>query len=153
MVRREFSSKGHLMIDFVSRKNRLLSSTVVVLSVLSVVFVGCGKSDPTGTVHGNVTLNGEPYSDAAVAFTSLDTGRGGIAQIQDDGSFRIETPLLVGTYKVYLEPKALEVEETAQPQPIRMSDEIPAKYWDESSSDISIEVVEGDNEVTVPLTQ
>jgi hypothetical protein len=101
-------------------------------------------------VHGKVLLNDAPYSDASVVFTCLDTGRGGVAPIQADGTFRIATPLPIGTYKVYLEPKAIE-DEGEQPTPVYMSDEIPAKYQNETSSDISIEVVEGDNDVTVPL--
>ncbi len=138
------------MSDVPSRKKSLTWCAIVVTGVLCLVCGGCGKSEPTGTVQGNVTWNDAPYADASVVFTSLDTGRGGVAPIQSDGTFRIETPLPVGTYKVYLEPKALE-EEMGQPQPIAMGGEVPAKYWDEASSDISIEVKEGENDVTVPL--
>ena len=136
-----------------SKRKCLPWYALVVTGVLCLVCVGCGKSEPMGTVQGKVLLNDAPYSDAAVVFTSLDTGRGGVAQIEADGTFRIETPLPIGTYKVYLEPK-FEEEETAQPKPVAINDEVPAKYWDEFSSDISIEVGEGENnDVTVQLSK
>ena len=132
------------------RRRNLYCHASCLVALVLLVCAGCGKSEPMGTVQGKVLLNDTPYSNAAVVFTSLDTGRGGVATIQDDGTFRIETPLLVGTYKVYLEPKAIE-EETERPQPTSEDRNVPAKYWDEYSSDISIDIVEGENEVTVTL--
>ena len=138
------------MIDFVSKMKRLPWLVVVVASLLSVVFVGCSKSTPAGTVQGKVILNDAPYANAAVVFLSLETGQAGSADIQSDGTFRIETPLPVGTYTVYLAPKAGEDTEE-EPKPEILDEAVPDKYWNESSSDIEIEISEGDNDVTVPL--
>jgi hypothetical protein len=138
------------MSNLTSKIKRRSWYALFVTGALCFACVGCGKSEPMGTVKGKVLLNDVPYANAAVAFTSLDTGRGGVAQIEPDGTFRIETPLLIGTYKVYLEPKFVE-EEGHQPRPTSDDSAVPTKYWDESSSDISIDVKEGENDVTVPL--
>ncbi len=144
------------MINFVSKIIRSPWALVAAASLLSVVLVGCGgTSTPEGTVQGKVTLNGAPYTntEVAVVFLSLDSGQAGSADIQSDGTFRIETPLPVGTYTVLLGPKVGE--DTAEaPTPETNDQAVPEKYWNEASSDISIEVVEGKNEdVTIELNE
>jgi hypothetical protein len=139
------------MIDFVSKMKRLPRLAVVAASLLTVAFAGCSESTPVGTVQGKVMLNDAPYADAMVVFLCLETGQAGSADIQSDGTFRIENPLPVGTYTVYLAPKATE-DTGEKPIPVALDRTVPAKYWNEASSDISIEVVEGENEdVTIPL--
>ncbi|MBC8873920.1 MAG: carboxypeptidase regulatory-like domain-containing protein [Planctomycetes bacterium] len=138
------------MIDFVSKMKGLPWLVVVAASLSSVVFVGCGKSTPEGTVQGKVTLDDAPYADATVVFLSLETGQAGSADIQSDGTFRVEAPLPVGTYVVYLAPKADE-DMGEQPKPETIDQTVPDKYWDEGASDIKIEIHEGENDVPVPL--
>lgn len=145
------------MFGFVSKMKRVRLRTVLVISVLGVVFAGCGKSEPVGTVRGKVTLNDQPYTGASIMFLSLDTGQGGTAEIQPDGTFRIQTPLPVGSYTAFLEPKSIAPESldpTAPGFEAKLSEtdpSVPEKYWNEATSDITIQVTEGENEVTVPL--
>ena len=118
--------------------------------LLIVVMVGCDKGPPTGTLKGNVTLDGEPYTGSALII--IDAGQGASVNIQEDGTFEVEDPLLVGTYKVYLAPPiedlmAEEAKPTAMPLDVR----VPAKYKNESSTDIEINVVEGENDVLIDL--
>lgn len=125
---------------------------VQALGLVSLVFVlaGCGESTPMGTVKGKVTLDGEPYSDAAVVFMSMQTGQGGSTDIESDGTFALKDPLPVGTYTVYLAPKAAD-NKSEKATPVKMdTSTVPEKYWSEMS-DITIEVKKGPNEVTVPL--
>lgn len=146
------------MSMFSSKTKRLPSWAVFAVSLLGVVIIGCGKSASTGTVQGKVLLNGAPYSGASVVFISLETGQGGTAEIQSDGTFRIETPIPVGSYTVYLEPKA-GASEPADPSVAgfestvsEVDESVPAKYWSEATSGISVDVVEGKNdEVTIKL--
>ena len=134
------------------KKNRAWSWACIFACLLSALLVGCGQSTPTGTVKGKVTLDGQPYSDAAVAFISLDTGQAGVAQVNPDGTFQLETPLPVGNYKVYLEPPATDAQASAeQPTPVAMDKTVPEKYWNEASTDISVDITEGENDVTVEL--
>jgi hypothetical protein len=130
---------------------RSLSRSGLLFVLLLVLAAGCGKSKPVGTVEGAVTLNGTPYSGAAVIFLSLTTGQGGTADIQADGTFKITDPLPVDTYQVYLAPKLGEP--TGQAQPVRIDQSVPDKYWNEASTDISIDVAEGKNTVEVKLAK
>jgi hypothetical protein len=128
---------------------RSLSRSGLLFMLLLVLAAGCGKSKPVGTVEGTVTLNGTPYSEAAVIFLSLTTGQGGTADIQADGKFKIIDPLPVDTYRVYLAPKLAAP--TGQAQPVRIDQSVPDKYWNEAATDISIDVAEGENTVEVKL--
>ena len=114
--------------------------------------IGCGSSEPVGTVTGKVLFNNEPYSEASVVFMCLETGQAGLGEVQSDGTFTLAASLPVGTYKVYLEPSGIEAE-SEQPTPMAMGGEVPAKYWNEASTDISIDIKEGENEVIVPLVK
>ncbi len=122
---------------------------MLTIALVAMLVAGCGKADPVGTVEGTVTLNGEPYSDAAVIFLSMATGQGGTADIGPGGSFKIANPLPVGTYTVYLAPKLGEP--TGEAQPVTIDQSVPDKYWNEAASDISIDVSEGPNSVQVQL--
>ena len=129
--------------------NRRLSRSGLLVVLMFVLVIGCGKSEPVGTVQGTVTFDGTPYTNAAVIFLSLTTGQGGTADIQSDGTFKITTPLPVDTYRVYLAPKLGEA--TGEAQPVRIDQSIPDKYWNEAATDISIDVAEGSNTVEVQL--
>ena len=129
--------------------NRRLSRSGLLVVLMFVLVIGCGKSEPVGTVQGTVTFDGTPYTNAAVIFLSLTTGQGGTADIQSDGTFKITTPLPVDTYRVYLAPKLGEA--TGEAQPVRIDQSIPDKYWNEAATDISIDVAEGSNTVEVRL--
>jgi len=110
---------------------------------------GCGKSIPSGTVKGKVTLDDEPYSNAAVVLLGVDSGQAGSADIQSDGTFSISEPLPVGKYTVYLAPKA-GGSDSEEPVPVTTDSAIPDKYWSEMS-DIRVDVAEGPNDIAVPL--
>jgi hypothetical protein len=120
---------------------------LLLVCLCSLPFLGCKKTAPTGTVQGTVLFNGTPYSNAAVVFLSMQTGQGGSVDIGTDGKFQLKAPLPVGTYKVYLAPKVGEP--TDQPKPVSIDATVPEKYWNEASTDVSIEVKAGPNDVKV----
>jgi hypothetical protein len=140
------------MFGSASKLKRLPPWAVLAVTLLSIAIVGCGSSAPTGTVAGKVTLDGAPYSGASVVFIDLETGQGGAAEIQSDGTFRIDTPMPVGSYKVYLEPKAGASAPVDPSVPgfessvSEVDQSVPAKYWSEADSDIKVEVAEGAND-------
>ena len=158
--------EGYLMRDSRSKVKRFSQRLAVLASLLGVLLVGCrDEAVPTGTVRGKVLLDDSPYTDAAVVFLSPETGAAASADIQPDGTFRIETPLKVGSYTVFLAPK-LGAAEKGKEQPassdeplpemeqsVPIDESVPDKYWNEATSDISIQVVEGENDVTVPLSK
>jgi hypothetical protein len=141
------------MTGFLWKMKRLPWRALVLVSLWSIVLVGCGESVPTGTVQGKVLLNDAPYADAAVVFLSPKTGNGGTADIQAGGTFRLKEPLEVGSYKVYLMAKAGSQEGAEGPTPVTIDESVPDKYWNEATTDITIEVTEGENNVTVTLSK
>ena len=136
-----------------SKTKSLQWFAAILMATVFCTCIGCGgSSEPVGTVTGKVLLNDEPYSDASVVFMCLETGQTGLGEVQSDGTFTLAASLPVGTYKVYLEPAGSDME-SEQPTPMAMGGEVPAKYWNEASTDISIDIKEGENEVTVPLVE
>lgn len=116
--------------------------------------VGCSSGEPpkpTGTVSGAVTLDGKPYSDAAVVFFSMQTGQAASANIGEDGKYRILNPLWTGTYQVYLAPKLEENLEMQEAKPVYMDEALPEKYNNETTTDIVCSLVEGENTFAVEL--
>ncbi len=131
----------------------------LILSWALLPLAGCNSTAvPTGTVAGKVTLGDEPYTGAAVVFFNTETGQGGTANIQSDGTFKIGEPIPTGKYVVYL---ALEISEPEPTNPggsevegsvsMTPDEDVPAKYWNEADSDIIHEITEGSNNVTVEL--
>jgi type IV pilus biogenesis protein CpaD/CtpE len=101
---------------------RLPLLQVVLACLVTVLFVGCGKTDPTGTVKGKVTLDDAPYTgDGSVVFMSTETSD------SEDGM--------------------------EEPSEEKIDKSLPAKYRGETSTDIKIDITEGDNDVTVPLVK
>lgn len=112
---------------------------------------GCNKPAPAGKVKGKVLLNDKPYSEAAVSFMDLQSGQAGSADIQPDGTFQLTTPLRPGKYTVFLSPKVVTADTTEAPKPISTDRTVPEKYWSETTSGITVEIKEGDNDVPVTL--
>lgn len=122
--------------------------------VLGLLFVsvGCDSGPQTGTLTGTVNFNGQPYEDAAVMFIDMQSGQAAGTDIQPGGQFTIADPMPLGTYNVYLAPKSVP-DEIEQPQAVMMDKTVPPKYWDESTTDITVTVSEGANTATIELVQ
>lgn len=126
-------------------------SLIPFVTLAACLTVGCsGEHIPTGTVTGTVQLDGKPYSDADVIFLSLDSGKGATGAVQADGSFTLSDPIPVGIYQIFLAPKA-PPEGQDEPTPVKIDQSVPDKYWNESSTDLSTQITEGENTVLVEL--
>jgi hypothetical protein len=135
--------------DKVSKSSRLFLGLTLGLLVFT---SGCAQGDPVGTVKGTASVKGKPYKNAAVMFVSIESGHGSGGDLQADGSFQLADPLPVGSYTVYFAPKSIAVEDaTAAPVPIHMDKSVPEKYWNESSSDIKVDVKAGENIVPIEV--
>ena len=138
------------MSKFAFGPPRFRARLLFAMCLCSAIFAGCGPAQkPVGTVKGSVTLDGQPYADAAIVFMSLKSGQAASVDIQPGGMFQLPAPLPVDSYTVYLAPKAPV--ESDQPKPITIDKSVPEKYWSEASSDVKIEVQEGENDVRVEL--
>jgi hypothetical protein len=126
-----------------------MRSVQFVVWLLLVGLAGCG-SNPTGTVTGSVSLNGQPLEKAYISFASQD-GQGGTAGSEVlQGSYRIDG-LQPGKYVVHVAgqptgpiimPGAPEAQRKLSDQEIQaMMDPLPP---DAQGNDQTIEVKAGE---------
>lgn len=79
--------------------------------------VGCGEPSPFSEVTGTVTLDGQPVSDATVAFRPSGGGRSAYGVTKADGTYELSTlkpgdGALPGTHKVTI--RAVDIEKDAE---------------------------------------
>lgn len=131
--------------------------TVLVVITLSTTIIGCGgggndatRFGKTGKVKGKVTFSGNAVKDARVQFSSKETGAAVVGEVVG-GEFVISDPVPVGNYKVaVMTPLEAAPEAGVAYQPKEYPD-IPLKYRDEFNTDLTAEVKEGENEVTLEM--
>lgn len=133
-----------------------LRSTHLALLALVACTVGCGGGPETGSVKGTVTLGEDPFTDASLVLVSSESGQGASAELGPDGSFQLANELPVGTYTVYLTPKVDEEEmmkrmQEGKPPTSSKDNTVPKKYQNEVSSDLTVTVEPGENEVTLRM--
>jgi len=84
------------------------SWTWILLVLLTLFVVGCGKSDPPlGTLTGVVTSNDVPVDDCRVRLYHPDTRRYSGAKVDSEGKFSIGK-LTLGNYQVSVTQKPPE---------------------------------------------
>lgn len=128
---------------------------------LLVVFlcVGCLRNNPkfekTVPIRGTVVLaNGAPLAGGRITFHPKDLTKGDAwGMIGKDGRFELGTyakddGAMVGTYTVTVEP--IVFDQNGNPQPNR-SLRIPSKYTKTESSDLTVEVKDGDENMKLVL--
>jgi len=114
------------------------------LAVLQLL-AGCAKEPPTGTVTGEVTLDGQPLKDGRIQFTPLDgqSQPGGATIV--DGQFTAKVPVakmkveingnkVIGKKKAYDTPESPWMDEVVEL--------VPPKY--NINSELTLDVQPGD---------
>lgn len=152
-------------------KRAYVAATILVVMLVS--FVGCnkGKSGPTGTISGKLTLNGQaPPAETQIQFISNEGASG--ATVAADGSFTL-MGVYVGSYKVMvtpgagsdgggaMDPEAAMKMVAGEGGEGKASNEaafdgtgsIPAKYTDIATSGISFDVKEGNNDFVLDMKE
>jgi hypothetical protein len=162
MFRRPYSLLGWLApvpsgaSNAVLNRRRKAATCLMCCLLLTCALVGCGGS-ATGTAEGKVLLNNAPFTEASLVFLSMETGQGVTAAIAADGSYRTEGDLPVGAYTVFLAPKSQEHVPT-DPTALGVEGAMwstgasaPPKYWNEATSDITVQIESGANEIDVRM--
>lgn len=142
------SSGGHAESQnywAIARRQLLCGMVTLFMAVLG----GCSSESknevgPTGTVTGLVTLKGTALSKGRINFTNTKGQAGGSGALGEGGAYKIDEPLPVGEYDVFLSfefsPDALKDGGIAD-----LLKEIPKKYRSAKTSKLSASVKEGDN--------
>ena len=123
------------------------SWTWILLVLLTLFVVGCGKSDPPlGTLTGVVTSNDVPVDDCRVRLYHPDTRRYSGAKVDSEGKFSIGK-LTLGNYQVSV----------TQKPPTTMKNDpfdkrIPGKYRKAKTSGFEVVIVEGDNQLDLKMS-
>lgn len=121
------------------------------MSLTCLLSIGCDAEQRTSTVVGRVTLDDQPLSSGSILLLS-DLGDSGGAEVQSDGTFTLACN--PGTYHVAVMPVAVKAGVDGLPvDPTQAGNavEIPKMYQDVGSSEITVEVTEGENTLDVPL--
>jgi hypothetical protein len=106
---------------------------------------GCGsQSKPAAMVTGAVTLNGEPFNGASVHFYNPEIG-GAAFNLNDNGYFSSQQPIVVAEYMVALDRPGPDTGETPADTawPEDRSGDIPAMYRSSSKSGLIARVSTG----------
>lgn len=119
-------------------------------ALILAVAAGCGGSGtvdvPTGEVAGTVTYGGTPVTRGFVNLASRETGKAYTLPIGEEGQFKSDAPVVVGPYTVFITPPEGEAPSVDNPSPAPPDPKnIPQKYRSEQTSDLELEVKEGEN--------
>ena len=119
----------------------------VLLGLLACVswYAGCGAKDqPTGSVVGKVTYNGQPLTTGVVTFINEKAGSGASGEIDSSGAYRI-TSLRTGEYRVAIHRQPPPMLEGPRQGTGAWKLDIPEKYQAHRTSGLTATVKEGKN--------
>ncbi len=124
---------------------------IVLTGSLLALLAGCGGgvTRKTGQVAGKIELDGEPLSRMQVLFEDSQNGFRASAQVED-GNYQFESPLVVGTYQVALQPPPAPPP-AAGPPPKSEKPSVPKQYLTTANSGLTAEVQEGTNQLDFQL--
>jgi hypothetical protein len=130
---------------------RVRTAAVLALAI-AVVQAGCDRGPAFGTIHGEVTLDGQPVKDGRITFTPLDgqTSTGGAPIV--DGKFKADVPVAkmkvaINGNKVIGKRKAYDTPES--PWEDDVAELLPAKYH--VNSELTLDVKRGVQDVKYEL--
>lgn len=79
------------LAEHVMRHNQLNPWKLICFLGLLALVIGCSGDDRVATVHGTVTLDGAPVSDASVTFMPKEGGRPAFGITEADGTYTLTT--------------------------------------------------------------
>ncbi len=139
--------------------SRIRSSAATVAFCLTLLsLAGCsGGSEERefATVSGTITVAGQPLKSGRVNFHSDVVGAGAVADLDEDGMYKIDGELPVGPYAVYLTGQELTGQTNDQgvfqPLTIVPLEGVDEKYQAATSTDLTADLKVGRNTVDFAL--
>ncbi len=123
---------------------------------MAVFTSGCGPKVVLGKVHGQVRFQGQPITAGIVGFSNDASGVHMTANLDTEGRYQVSMAkgfgLPPGQYRVAVYPFVadLPVGSTARPEP-REFPNIPSKYRQPTTSQLTLTVHEGDNPFDIDM--
>lgn len=128
-----------------------------IVGAMLAVGAGCG-GPAKGQVSGKVTFRGQPVTEGKVTFLPQGPGNPAEADLQSDGSYRVETidgGLIVGDYLVLINPPVILVDTDpgkSPPSPMEKPvKNIPPRYRNQGTP-LKVTVEPGPNTFNFDLT-
>jgi hypothetical protein len=117
------------------------------LLVALALAAGCKSEKQTASsVTGTVKYNGKPQTVGSVNFLSA-TGSGGQAALDENGGFKMDTPLDAGEYKVYLAaPVPGQLAPGTKPAAPAAKFNVSGKFLQPESSGVKVTLKPGPND-------
>jgi len=131
---------------------------LILVLLLGLMLSGCQKEDrygPRGRVTGKVTYEGQPVSEGAVSFFNAESSITTSGKLEADGSYTLmfagsqDVPL--GKYIVTVHPPSVSHEPGEAPPPQKEYPDIPFKYRERQTTDLTAEVEAKDQEFDFEL--
>ncbi len=114
----------------------------------------CAKPiPPAGEVSGKVTFKNVPVVEGIVSFTSAGTGSGSEGEVKN-GDYKLTSTLPPGEYKVAVMPIVVRQQDGGKGPEVGMdkpAPDIPGKYRVVGTTDLTVTVKEGKNELNFDL--
>lgn len=116
------------------------AASLVTLALVLASATGCSSPkedvpEATAQASGSVAIDGKAVKSGTVGFFALSSGASGQAPVDKAGNFQLESPLAPGEYTVYLSGAS----------------NVPEKFTSETSSDYTVTLTEGDNDLKIDL--
>lgn len=129
---------------------KAIHTTALAVSAACLFALGCGSAEPTGSVSGTVTLDGQPLAAGEVTLSS-PKGFAASAEVKS-GSFTFDGEVPLGKYTFTVGPPPLTEAPGEGGDSAKLeSANIPDGYSDETQSDLVHEITEGDNTVKLEM--
>jgi hypothetical protein len=127
------------------------SLVAALLPVVAIVSSGCDASKPpAGTVAGTVSYNGSAVIAGTVNFIS-PTGSAAQGNIDESGTYKVDSPLQAGEYKVYVSPPLPTPGPPGKRAAAPPKFVVPQKYRDPATTPAKAVVKAGTNEIPIEL--
>ena len=123
----------------------------LLLGLASLSIAGCERGEELGKIRGRVTFQGAPVTEGLVVFSNAQKGIFMTAVLNVDGSYVVTSArgrgLPLGQYRVFVTPPIDEPKlgPNFEPPPIKPFPNIPQRYRDVKTSELTLEVKQGEN--------
>jgi hypothetical protein len=139
-----------------ARKSRRPAALWLVVAVALAVGQGCQRGPVLGKVHGQVTFQKQPIESGIVGFKNLQTGLHMTANVDAEGRYEVSMAkgrgLPPGNYEVAVYPFVADLPVGSKARPVvREFPNIPRKYRQPQTSELTLSVHEGDNPFDIDM--